>query len=44
MDGAAADAAGLSLDLEDSDLVASLDSVGLDSLEDSDEESELLGA
>ena len=48
MEGAAGvvdEAAGLSLDLDPSfDVAASLDSAGLDSLDDSDEESELLGA
>ena len=38
------DAAGLSLDLDDSDLGVSLDSAGFDSLVDSEDESELLGA
>ena len=43
--GAVDEAAGLSLDLDASfDVAASLDSAGLDSLEDSEEESELLGA
>ena len=37
-------AAGLSLELDASDLDASLDSAGFDSLEDSEDESELLGA
>ena len=42
--GVVDEAAGLSLDLEVSDLDASLDSAGFDSLEDSEEESELLEA
>ena len=47
MDGLAGvedEAAGLSLDSDDSDLDASLDSAGFDSPGESDEESELLGA
>ena len=47
VDGAAGvedGAAGLSLDLDVSDLDASLDSAGFDSLDESDEESELFGA
>jgi hypothetical protein len=47
VDGAAGvvdEAAGLSLDLDVSDLDVSLDSAGFDSLEDSEDESELLGA
>lgn len=46
-DGAAGvvdEAAGFSLDLDASLDEASLDSTGFDSLDDSDEESELLGA